>query len=104
MTKASRLTAAVFMRRNVLARAVHHRRSIAYLGRSTPSENSATCEIREAALPATDRSRRTPGDISLFVSAALCSSMSPLPWHTRKKSHSKAGPDHGLKFAVTSFP
>ena len=33
------------MRRKVLARAVHHKRSIAYLGRSTPSDNFATCEI-----------------------------------------------------------
>jgi hypothetical protein len=33
------------MRRKVLARAVHHKRSIAYLGRSTPSDNFAGCEI-----------------------------------------------------------
>ena len=62
------------MRRKVLARAVHHKRSIACLGRSTPSDNFATREISgRRGFRQTDRSRRTAGDISLFDSAARLS-------------------------------
>ena len=46
------------MRRKVLARAVHHKRSIAYLGRSTPSAFPATEKAEQERRRLLDMTRR----------------------------------------------
>ena len=62
-------------------------------------------KFRAAALPATDRSRRTPGDISLFDSAALCSSNVTVALAARavRSAIPKAGPDHDLNSQSRAF-